>query len=340
MYYNLPMNDVDIYVSASGYTQRKFTTIISPTSILNITGYLLQSSQGNLIRFHIKNQAGSSVENVIVKAYKYIDFTWQVVEETLSDDAGVGTLFLNPLTTYTIEFSKSGYTSMNTTIQPSTEDYTITLSSTSGYTPAEEQLTNITYSILPQDNVTATNTTFEFKINSFDNKLEWFSFNVTHNNTQLFFGNETTASGGNITTIQDLSSLNWNASIVTYAIFKKTGINDTFTITNSYYIWSTETPSPTSVVSISDWIKENVNMEHSNPYPKIFFSLGYIMISMIAGAYASSQGAGMLGLIVIGIGLTTGLLTFAATGTGIVIGIVFGLMVMAYLSIMFLRGGI
>jgi hypothetical protein len=203
----------------------------------------------------------------------------------------------------------------------------------------EEQLTNITYSIRPTYNVTNTDVVFQFRINSFDSQLQWFAFNVTHNGTQLFFQNSTNSTGGNITTIEDLSGLNWNASVVSYASFKKSGYSETW-INTSYYILIEQPSGLTDIKSISEWAIDTLDMEESNPYHKFFFGLGFIMLSLVAGTFVSNEGGGFLALGVIGIGLITGLLTFFATGTGIVIGTVFGLLCLAYISWVFMRGGV
>jgi len=339
---NLPMNDVDIFVDAVGYTQRKFTTIISPDSIYNITAYLLQTSSGNLVRFHIKNQADTPLTDVDVNAYKYINFNWEIVEETESDDAGVGTLFLNPLSAYTIEFSKSGYFSANYTIQPSTQDYTIILTEESAYMPSTEELTNITYSIEPQMDVNNTNVYFEFTINSFDSKLEWFAFNITYNVTdQLYFSNQTTSSGGTISTTQDLSGYNTNFTIVTHAIFKKEGVDDPTYINNSYYIWEEKPPGGlTDMLSTSEWLKTELDLENSNSINKFVFGFGVIIVAILVGAMIPGNGSGYVVLGIIGIGMFLGYLNFFATGSPYNIGILFGVLCLTYVGYVFLRGGV
>jgi len=323
-------------LQSSGYTQRRYYETISETNDIIAEYSLISTVEGLLVRFHIENIQGNPISNAEIKAYH---LTYGIVEYATTDSSGVGTMFLYPYNTYIIEVTHSSYTSLNSTIQPTSQDYTITLTG-EAQEPAEEQLTNITYSILPTGGLSPINTTFSFTIHSFDSQLEWFAFNVTHNGTQLFSNNLTASSGGNITTIIDLSTLNWNASVVTYASFKKLNVTDEFWINTSYYILP-ETPSGlTDLLSIANWAKTTLDMETSNPYHKFFFGLGIIFLSTVAGAFVSSQGSGMLSLIVMGIGISLGLLTFVAFGTGIIVSVLFGILCLGYISYIYLRGNV
>lgn len=345
VYENLPTGDVDIYITSDGYVQRKFTTLISEDSRFSVKAYLLKTTDGSFTRFHIEDQAGNVISNVDVTAYKYIDFTYQTVETANSDDSGVATMFMDPLTTYIIEFEKSGYTSANYSIQPSSSDYTITLTSVSANEPAGVDLANITYSIQPQWNVTHDNVTFSFTINSFDSKLEWWAFNVTFNTTTYFFSNETTSSGGVNSTTLDLGNGTFhNATLIITASFKKQNVTSPYVITKVHYIWDTPIPQ-TSIEGLAIYIINNANIGEggdSARYNTIFFGIGILVLALIVGSTVSGDGSGLVVLGIIGIGMFLGIFVLAPKGDNMFanMGIYFGIAIVAYLSVVFIRGGL
>jgi len=127
---------------------------------------------------------------------------------------------------------------------------------------------------------------------------------------------------------------------VVYAIFKKQNVANPFYINRSYYIWKVEAPSNTSIVGISNWVKEEFDLEHSSSYNKLWFGMGIIMLALIGGGIVGGDGGGFVSLGIIGIGMFIGFLTFFPTGTGMNAGVIFGIMVIGFLAYIFLRGGI
>jgi len=333
---DVPNGYVTFLVSSDGYSDATYYDTISQTANTTLNAYLVSTGDSLLVRFHILDFAGNSIVNAYTRAYKVSGGEQYLVGERYSDGSGVASINLNPFSTYIIAVTHSSYTSLNTTIQPTSQDYTITLSGES-QEPAEEELTNITYSIRPTGGISATNTTFSFTINSFDSKLEWFAFNVTYNGTQLFSNNLTTSSGGNITTTQDLSALDWNYTIITYASFKKLNVTDPFYINTSYYFYEDIEPSGlVDMISIANYLKDTVGVD-TQPVMKFFFGIGIIFLSVIVSASVTSQGSGMLALIVMGIGVVLGLLTFTGAGGGL---LVFGILCLGFVAVMFLKGGV
>ena len=341
---NIPIGYITITISSYGYEDRDFEETFSDSVPPIIEDYyLLSSADGSLTRFHVENSIGSAIEDVDVNAYKSIGGSTVLIDNTVTDASGTATFWLNPTSTYTFEFIKSDYTSINYTVVASSSDYTIVMSS-SGTTTATEQLTNITYRILPQNNVTnssTNNVTYSFYINSRDSKLEWFSLNVTHDGVNLFNDNSTAAGGGTLSQDLNMSLLYGGKPVILTAMFKKANITTPFNITYSYYIWNEGRSAGTDIKSISDLLRTDLDLDNTDATNKIFMSLGVVIFSMIAGAIVSNQiGSGMLGLVVIGIGLSIGLMSFAGADSPIVVVSVFGLLVLAYFSVMYIRSGL
>ena len=342
---DIPTGEITITISAYGYEDRVFNELFYddiPPVIEEY--YLLSSSDGSLTRFHVEDSGGSVIVNVDVNAYRTIGGTESLIDDSNTDDTGVATFWLDPTATYTMEFIKVGYTSINYTLVASSSDYTIIMSSLEDVM-AVELLTNITFKILPQNNVTNSsinNVTYSFYINSTDSKLEWFSLNVTHDGVNLYNDNITDQpEGGTISQDLNMSLLDCGKTVIVTAMFKKVNITTPFNITHSYFIWKEGSSVGTDLKSIADLLRLDLDLDNTDSTNKIFMSIGIIIFSMIAGAIVSNtNGSGMMGIIVLGIGLSMGLLSFAGTGTGIIFGTIFGLMILAFVSVMYLRSGL
>ncbi len=334
----LPVGSLIISTSSENYTSRNSFNNLACSSgnPIDITQYLLQSSDSLIVRFHLVTVQDTPIVGATVTAFRSIGGAVTLVEQATSDSSGTATLNLDSTASYTIEASHSQFIDSNSTIQPSSQDFTIVMLSTTAETPATEQLTNITYSITPQGNVTdITNELFDFTINSFDDSLQWFFFNVSHDDVELFTGNNTaSASGGNLTTVQDLSSLEKDKKVVVVAMFRKSGVDFEFTITNSYFIGNTSQTVGTDLISISNSLRTSLGLDDDNNN-KMFIGVIIIFLSAIGASIAGASGSGMLSLIIIGMGIFLGLMSF-----GVMTVVIFTIMVLAFLAIVFLRSGI
>jgi len=342
---NLPIGYVTVSISSYGYETRSYEyTFSSCDDIIDEDLYLLSTSDGSLTRFHVETISGNVIIGTEINAYKSIGGSLVIIDNSETDDAGVGTFWLDPTATYTMEFIKSGYESQNVSIVASSSDYTIVLTAESDDV-IENELDNIIYRINPQNNVTnstTNNVTFSFFINSTDSKLEWFSLNVTHDGVNLFSDNITDQPGGG-TIEQDLnmSLLYGGKPVIVTAMFKKENITEPFNMTHSFFIWKEGSGVGTDLKSIAESFRIDMDLDNSDSTNKIFTSIGVVIFSMIAGAVVSNKsGSGMLGIIVLGIGISMGLLSFAGVGSGIIFGTIFGLMVLSFFATMYLRSGL
>jgi len=121
-----------MYYSATGYNERTYyiesQTLTNTTDYNNL--YLLNNSEGAYLTFNVVDAYEYPLSGVQLTAEKEINGTTSIVESDTTDDAGVTQLFLALDDTYSISFSKIGYSSQTRSIRAvSSETYKITMQS-------------------------------------------------------------------------------------------------------------------------------------------------------------------------------------------------------------------
>ena len=159
--------------SLPGYPQRRYElaeTSLSSTT-LDKTLYLLAAGSGIYSTYSVQTSAGTIIQDVKVTAERQIGSTWILIESGYSDSSGSVTFWLNPDYDHRITATKTGYTSFQGTIRPSSSTYTIVLA-TSGDTNASftSDISGIDWVYSPAIGQISGNAYLQFRFNVTDSK--------------------------------------------------------------------------------------------------------------------------------------------------------------------------
>jgi hypothetical protein len=177
------------------------------------TLYLLPSSTGIYVTFQVINPAQQIVSDALTSVYSGST----LIETKNTDSSGGATFFLNPLISYNITVSKTGYTTTSTQITPTQSSYTITLSPAS--TSTADYTKGISLSTAPLILTLVNDTTYNFNytLTSTFWTVSNYGFTITNSSSYILGSTSDTSNGGTV-------NLNLN-----------TGTNSTL-LMNYYYV--------------------------------------------------------------------------------------------------------
>lgn len=157
-----------IYYEDANYPQRRYDGINATLTggVPNATTlYLMHEDKGIYARFKTVDEYDIILSGVSVVMQKYINGTLVTAETHVTDSSGFATFWVDPNQYYYFTFTKSGYTTKSLTIRPTTtEDYTITMDSTTSTTPSSS-MRGIQYYFEPDTTPLANNTEYTFYYN-------------------------------------------------------------------------------------------------------------------------------------------------------------------------------
>lgn len=122
--------DYYIYYEETDYPQRRYydTSATLNNVTQDIILYVLNSASGIYGRFRIIDSYSNSIEGATGIMEREISGDWTIVEQEISDGAGLMTFWLNPNDDYQFTFSKVGIGSVTKILRVTTiEIYTVTL---------------------------------------------------------------------------------------------------------------------------------------------------------------------------------------------------------------------
>lgn len=205
-------HDIVVQYYGSGYPQRRWTYDTDLTNTTkNQTLYLLGTADGIYSIYQVQTNAGSAISGVEVQVERQFSGTWTLVEQGTTDGSGAVTFWLNSDYDHRLTFTKSGYTSVQETLRPSSSTYTVIMDTTDedvAYN-ATHSLRGIKYSYSPPSGRLAKNTVYTFTFNvtsSLSNLVNYSMQILNESDTILNRTSGSTAAGGNL-------SLTLNTSI-------------------------------------------------------------------------------------------------------------------------------
>lgn len=291
----LATGSVELQVSqGSAYPTRHYYMNLYTSESQEI--YLLSSSSGAYVRFHVQNNAGVPLASALVTAQKQYGTEWKTIDQGRTDDTGTATLFLNPTDTYKIIISYAGYVGQELTITPSSPDYTITLVSSTDL-HYSNLFDDISYQLVPLTLAVDSTGWINFSVYSFNSSLEYWGLNLTYTNGTCINCQISDASGGG--ELDGTFSLSGVSSITAYYYFKRTGYSEWANQRN--YIVHNITAGQFSLFNIF-----NVNMSDADfipPFVRDMSVLAVITLVSLPFGAVSPMGAGFIALI--GLGFTT-----------------------------------
>ncbi len=220
------------------YPQRTYDpSIFALTNISKeVTLWLLDSTVGQFVTFQVVNQALTPLNNVSITATRVIGSSTETIEIDFTDAAGGATMWLNPNFAHTFQFSKSGFTTLNTVITPTQTAYTITLSAIGAINITDSGVgivTTVAPSLSTLDN--NTDYTFNLTLNSSSITVENFGYTLKNASGFIFRGNSSATNGGFLSTIMNTGTVNSteisNRTIIMEVFWTVEGVNQTFSRT-------------------------------------------------------------------------------------------------------------
>lgn len=229
--------DLDLIYDNSESQSRTYSPAIMQLNNIttNRTLYLLPTSLGSIVTFQVVNSAQQVIEGVSVNVTHPI---LGLVATGTTDAAGLVTFFLDPTTTYSFTFSKTGLASQTQSIAPSQGQYTITMGG--GEVEVIPDLAQgVSYTISPTSDFLDRNVTynFSFTISSDYWNLEQFGYSLYYgNNTLIETETSTTSTGGTLTSLNVPMYNTTSISMNYFYIVNGTTVNNT----RVWYVQSTD----------------------------------------------------------------------------------------------------
>ena len=198
------------YVSTS-YPQRIWDPDVTNynSNVTNQILYLLESTDGIYVTFQVTNPSNQVLSGVLVVITREIGGVEIEVGRGTTGTDGTITFWLNPDFVHTITTSRTGFTTLISTITPTQSTYTIILAGTS-VQQIQDYSQGISISILPP--ITAklyNNTNYNFNITITTSYWSLDAFGIflkLRNGTIINSGSSTSSTGGNVNIVQNTSN--------------------------------------------------------------------------------------------------------------------------------------
>ena len=162
---------VELQYSDTGYPQRRWSTSGSLTNTTSTpTLYMLASADGTYSVYQVQDTVGNGIEGVAVVVERQFVGVWTLVEQGTTDSAGGFTGWLNPDYDHRLTFTKSGFTTQQVTVRPSSSTYTIVMGTGDSAAVYNSSLDGLSWTVYPDlGKILLPNTT------------QLFLFNITAN---------------------------------------------------------------------------------------------------------------------------------------------------------------
>ncbi len=166
---------VELQYSDTGYPQRRWSTSGFITNITTTpTLYMLASADGTYSVYQVQDTVGNGIQGVAVVVERQFVGVWTLVEQGTTDSAGGFTGWLNPDYDHRLTFTKSGLTTVQVTVRPSSSTYTIVMGGGDSAAAYNSSLEGLSWFVYPNLGQTL-----------FPNSTQIFLFNITSNKSSL-----------------------------------------------------------------------------------------------------------------------------------------------------------
>lgn len=239
---SLPKGLVTLEYSSAGYGSRTYYETVGGGKLINNTAYLLQTALGGYVRFHTLTTTEVGIPAVLVTVNRTIFGVTTLVGSMLSDSTGTATFFLNPLVSYTVYPTKTGYTSSAATITPGgTSDFKLYMSAI-GTLNVTTQFSNLVWNFTPAcGGITNSSTTFFYYIQDSNNTLGSYGFDIALPNGTTYRVNATLPGGSRLNITLDLRNFSGRNITIT-RWFNETGY-PLYVFRYGCIVWNTEDPN-------------------------------------------------------------------------------------------------
>jgi len=311
---NLPFGVDTVTVSSTGYYSRSFSTTINASSNQSMPVYLVyQDGSAIYLRLHALNILNVPIPNAVITLTKTIGGVPTVVATGLTDATGIALFNVITANSYGLTASATGFNTLAASFTAAETDYNAYMTSTTGGGSIySSPWTGIVYWVTPSPYSLNNQTiNFGFSLVSTDNTLTNSGLALYYGNgTLIYRSTDTTASGHNFTTTQNLSALNATGTVLYSAWFEKTNFTPSFVnITYSIYFDSGAFNQTNHTLA---GVIESLKPENSG---LSMLSLGLLVlflcipVAAFVGRY-SAIGGGLVAILFIGLCTFTGFISW------------------------------
>lgn len=243
----LPAGYTTIIVSNSSYISRTYYANLTEPYYFDVKAYLLQSGVGVYITtFVYSMEEPAGVINALTNAKRFINNSWVIVEQKLTDEQGKGYFYLYPWALYKIEGIKGTKYKQIESYYPN-PNYVlyIKLEEIAGEKNKTWVFDTVYVEIKPKERYVANITTFEFTVTALENDLEYYGvkfYKYYKKNYTLLYENEISSSGGTIEF--DVNITNHTAERFEFVTYFKRNNYDLWNFTSIYIPWQSKSILP------------------------------------------------------------------------------------------------
>lgn len=252
--------------------------------------------------FYVVDTSDRPLTDVLVTLKRSFSGSLKTVTSRYTDATGLIALYLDQTTSYQVTAEKSGYSTFQSSIIPSSSTYTIRLGNVNDTIGFQTIFDNLFYSILPDPAVLSGNfSNLSFYLNDSLGQLNFWGWNVTYQGLGLYDANWTNNfTGGFDYVTVNMTDGNKTGNVTVFYWFSRAN----FTLWNST---RTFLLNPTNVTDSS--LVSNLASPKANGASNLFLTLIWAVIAAWVTAPFSrivGRGSGVIALLVLAIGTFMG----------------------------------
>tara|TARA_Y100000296_G_scaffold12953_1_gene15019 strand:+ start:258 stop:2885 length:2628 start_codon:yes stop_codon:yes gene_type:complete len=292
----------DLLVSTAFHNQREYIFTIVPQTTSRLNVYLLNSSNGDLTTFNIKNKEDQTLPGSTISVSNKINNTFVTVAQSVSDFAGQSNIFLSSTNEYRFTIDADTFTTKVFDLVPLANTYDIIMDPVDAvdFTTIYDVLS---YTMIPASILTPQQEqNISFITSSPLGYISYFGLNTSFNSTTNRITNVSGSLAGGTASIF-INTTDHTGTHIPVDFFIKIAGEPEIRIHHSYRTSLFITPGNISSVSIADKYKDSF----TNVGKSLIIVIGAVAVILsLAEAGAPALANGIAGAIVIIFGVIIG----------------------------------
>lgn len=234
----------NLLASTPYHYQREYIFTLTSQSIANINVYLLNSSNGELKTFTIKNEEDQSLTDATFIVTNKVNNSYVTIAHLETDFSGQASVFLRSDNRYRFTISAEGYDTKVFDLIPTASSYIIVMGAESVVT-FTTIFDKFDYTIIPESTILTRSESQNISLITTSDLgyIDYFGLNTSFNNVDLLTNVSGSLGGGTASILVNISEVNLSGSIVSVDFFIKVSNEDLIRIHKDYYISSVLVPS-------------------------------------------------------------------------------------------------
>lgn len=309
-------NAIGVY-GPTAYYPRTYTINNGNTEYTDLNCFMLNASASAIyVRFHIRDITNQPIANATTQILRSFGGAAVVVGEITTDSSGDAAFYMELGAPYALQVAATGYLNYYTTITPSSNDYTITLTSaTTGSTGLPINIyDDINWYILPSVALTQQVTNLTLVVYSSNDSLDYFGaafYNST--GSLLQFTNVTGSPGGGVIYYSHNATNNTGNVTMTFWLRRNPGFEGNYT-----WLWLGGIFNDTL-----HNLNTTLNQAKTSGGSSVGLGILWLLITLIVGAFVCRVNlfaGAIVTIATLAVGAGVGWMTFPTIGGGSTIG--------------------